>query len=266
MKGAYIDLPEGQIHYLTEGEGEPLLLFHQAPMSSQEWVEIIPQLSGKYRVIAPDMAGHGNSFALDREYSLEDYSAITVKFMDALGLDSVMLGGWHSGAALATSVAVNHPQRVKKLLVSCEMLIGKEQIDQFLEGLKSKPLSRDLPMDKAGEFLKDAWNRYEALAPTAPLERRFRPFVLGQLARMSPYDAHVPVLEWMAKAEWITQVKCPLMVFTAEHDLFYNEALIEKAEKTLSNCQTVVMKDCGALSTFEKPDAVAAVMKEFFAG
>ncbi len=266
MKGAYIDLPEGQIHYLTEGEGEPLLLFHQAPMSSQEWVEIIPQLSTKYRVIAPDMAGHGNSFMPQTEYSLEDYAAISIKFMDALGLDNVMLAGWHSGAALATCVAVKQPERIKKLLVSSEMLIGKTQIDQFLQGLKSKPLSRDLPMDKEGDFLKDAWSRYEALAPTAPLERRFRPFVLGQLARMSPYDAHLPVLEWMAQAEWINQVQCPLMVITAEHDLFYSEELMQQAEQRLANCKTTVMKDCGALSTFEKPDTVAAVMNGFFAG
>ena len=80
MKKAYVNLPEGQVHYLTAGEGPALLLFHQAPMSSEEWLEVIPALSEHFTVFAPDMMGHGQSDDPGHEYEMEDFAATTLRF------------------------------------------------------------------------------------------------------------------------------------------------------------------------------------------
>jgi pimeloyl-ACP methyl ester carboxylesterase len=52
VKGAYADIPEGRMHYRTEGDGEPLLLLHMSLGSSDEFTRTIPFLSNTYRVIA----------------------------------------------------------------------------------------------------------------------------------------------------------------------------------------------------------------------
>ncbi len=59
MKKAYADLPEGQIHYLTAGEGEPLVLLHQTPLSLDEYLDMIPSLAKSNKVIAMDSPGYG---------------------------------------------------------------------------------------------------------------------------------------------------------------------------------------------------------------
>lgn len=238
MKNFYIDLPEGQIHCRTEGEGEPLLLFHQAPMSGEEWAAVIPQLSHQYRVIAPDMMGHGNSADPDRELEVEDFTATTLRLMGALEIERAVVCGNHSGGALATAIALTAPERVSKLIVSCEMLISVEQINAFLEGLKDKPMSRDLPMDEEGSFLVEAWGRYTPLAPTTKAETRFLPFVLGQMSRLRPYDAHFAVMRWMAREEWITQVECPTLVVGAEHDILYKQELMDEASSRITDGHT----------------------------
>ena len=266
MKKGYVSIPEGQIHYRTEGEGEPLLLFHQAPMSSAEWEEIMPILGKRFRVIAPDMIGHGNSDDPPRECEMEDFTRTTFQFMDALGIDKAMVGGNHSGAALALSLAVSQPERVSKLIMSCEMLISKGQIDGFLEKLKSQPLSRDLPMTESGSFLAEAWDRYKALAPLSPLSARFKPFIIGQASRLRPYDAHFAVFRWMSAADHLSRVKCPTLIFGAEKDLFYSIPLMESASKRIPQCQTAIVKDGGALCAFEKPAALAEVMLKFLVG
>lgn len=255
MKKAYVDLPEGQIHYLSAGQGPALLLFHQAPMNAEEWVEIIPALSETFTVYAPDMMGHGNSDDPGREYEVEDFAATSVRFMDALGIEQAVVCGNHSGGALATAVAVSAPERVSKLVISCEMLISVEMINGFLEKLKSQPLSRELPMDEAGQFLVDAWERYKALAPTAVADVRFLPFIVGQKSRLRPFDTHFAVLRWMAASDWLTQVQCPALVIGAEHDLFFNQALMDGVSARMKDARSLVIRDAGALSTFEQPAA-----------
>ena len=266
MKKGYVDIPEGQIHYRTEGEGEPLLLFHQAPMSSVEWEAVIPWLSPTYRVIAPDMIGHGQSDDPPREYEMADFTRTTLQFMDALGIDQAIVGGNHSGAALAMSLAVNHPERVRKLIVSCEMLVTPAQIETFLQALKGRPMSRDLPMTENGSFLMEAWDRYRPLAPNAPLPVRFKPFIIGQAARMRPFDAHYAVFRWMASAEHLARVACPTLIFGAERDLFFDAARLAAAPLHLADCHTAVIPEAGAMAAFEKPKELAEAMLGFLRG
>jgi pimeloyl-ACP methyl ester carboxylesterase len=263
MKRAYLDLPEGQVHYVTAGAGPALLLFHQAPMSSEEWLEVIPALSEHFTVYAPDMMGHGNSDNPGREYEMEDFAATTMRFMDALGIETAILCGNHSGAALACALAVAIPNRVEKLIMSCEMLISADQINGFLDRLKDKPLSRELPMDEAGQFLVDAWDRYKALAPTTPAEGRFLPFIIGQRSRLRPYDAHFPILNWMAKSDWLAEIRCPTLVVGAENDLFFAREMEQEVPKRLLQGSFQVIHDGGALSTFEQPAAWAKAILAF---
>ena len=263
MKKAYVNLPEGQVHYLTAGEGPALLLFHQAPMSSEEWLEVIPALSEHFTVFAPGMMGHGQSDDPGHEYEMEDFAATTLRFMDALEIETAILCGNHSGAALACALAVAVPDRVEKLVVSCEMLISADQIAGFLDLLKDKPLSRELPMDEAGQFLVDAWERYKALAPTAPADGRFLPFVIGQKSRLRPYDAHFPILGWMAKSDWLAQVRCPTLVVGAENDLFFDREMEQAVPKRLAKGSWEVIHNAGALSVFEQPAAWAQAILGF---
>lgn len=263
MKKAYIDLPEGQVHYVTEGQGPAMLLFHQAPMSGEEWAAIIPRLTGHFTVYAPDMPGHGNSDDPDYELKMHDYVATTLCFMDAVGIDRAILCGNHSGAALATALALAAPERVIKIIVSCEMLVASEQINCFLASLEEKPLSRELPMDEGGRFLVEAWERYKALAPTSKADIRFQPFIIGQGSRLRPFDAHFAILRWMAEADWVSQVTCPTLVIGAENDLFFSRELIEATPSRLRQGRYTIIKGGGALSTFEQPGLWAEALLAF---
>ncbi len=72
----YVDLSGGQLHYVTAGEGDALLLLHQAPLSHAEFLEIIPLLAGHIRVIAWDAPGHGASYIPPEEYTFLDYLGV----------------------------------------------------------------------------------------------------------------------------------------------------------------------------------------------
>jgi len=80
MKRGYIDTPEGQIHYRTEGNGESFLLLHKAGLSSDEYTEMLPFLGKSYRAIAMDVLGYGNTDLPEPEPKFDDYVKILCIF------------------------------------------------------------------------------------------------------------------------------------------------------------------------------------------
>jgi pimeloyl-ACP methyl ester carboxylesterase len=119
MKRGYADTPEGQIHYLSAGAGEPLLLLHQTG-SSRQFRRLMPLLAQRYRTLAPDNLGSGNSDPLPPKVQISDLARSMVHFMDFLGLEKAHIFGFHTGNKIATEMAAAWPSRVGRL-----MLCGK---------------------------------------------------------------------------------------------------------------------------------------------
>jgi pimeloyl-ACP methyl ester carboxylesterase len=71
----YLDLHGERVAYREAGAGETLLLIHGMAGSSATWRAVLPQLSTKYRVVAPDLFGHGESAKPRGDYSLGAFAA-----------------------------------------------------------------------------------------------------------------------------------------------------------------------------------------------
>ena len=115
MKRGYVDTPDGQVYYLTEGDGEPLMMLHQGPRSSRMYGKLIPYLSGRYRVIAMDMLGYGRSDRLPEKLPTNGVRFLAqnvVHTMDAFGLDRAHLFGLHTGAGIGAEVAAGSSDRL----------------------------------------------------------------------------------------------------------------------------------------------------------
>lgn len=116
-KKGYVDTSEGQVHYQTQGEGEPLVLLHQNPRSSREFTALIPKLAEHHQVYALDSLGCGNSDPLPEKFEIKDLAQNVVHVMDALGLESSDLFGCHTGSLVAGEVAASWPERIRRLVV-----------------------------------------------------------------------------------------------------------------------------------------------------
>jgi pimeloyl-ACP methyl ester carboxylesterase len=103
------------VHYRVAGKGKPVVLLHQSPLSSLDFVDLIEELAEDYLVIAPDTPGNGLSDPLtlpDETSAMADYADALVLFLDAIGLDKVALYGFHTGALCALEFALRHPDRL----------------------------------------------------------------------------------------------------------------------------------------------------------
>ena len=100
------------------GKGPPVLLLHGGACDSCDWVETMVPLSGSYTFYAPDLVGYGQSDRNRDGYYLSDFTDSTVGTIEALDLDSPLVIVGHSlGGRVALDIALEHPDRVRKLVL-----------------------------------------------------------------------------------------------------------------------------------------------------
>src|SRR5258705_9883048 len=100
----------------------PLVLLHGWGSSHKFWKYCFSAFAPRWRVIAPDMAGFGISEKPDRDYSVEGLAQWLGHFLDALKLDRVTLVSHSMGGTIALLYAIDHPERIEKLVVSNPMI------------------------------------------------------------------------------------------------------------------------------------------------
>jgi len=110
-----VDLPDGRLHFVEAGAGEPLLLLHGGHGSWTHWIANIPVLACDFRVIAPDLPGFGASFDPAPAYGMAGYVATVSRLLDALGIARATLVGFSFGGAVAAEAARAEPRRVARL-------------------------------------------------------------------------------------------------------------------------------------------------------
>lgn len=98
--------------YAEQGQGEPIVLLHGYCGSSEYWDKVVPLLSDKYRVIVPDLRGHGHSDAPLGAYSIEQMADDVMKLLDELKIDKVTLFGHSLGGYITLSFTQRYASRL----------------------------------------------------------------------------------------------------------------------------------------------------------
>ena len=111
----FVTVNGSQMHYIDEGEGDPILFLHGNPTSSYLWRNVIPHLSGLGRTIAPDLMGFGKSDKPDSDYRFYDHAEYLDAFIEALDLKNITLVIHDWGSALGFYYASRHADNVKAI-------------------------------------------------------------------------------------------------------------------------------------------------------
>jgi haloalkane dehalogenase len=103
------------MHYVTQGHGQPILLLHGNPTWSYLWRNVIPHLAPYGQVIAPDLIGFGRSDKSAIDYTWFDHARYVRGFIEALGLDDVILVLHDQGSAQGFHWAMRHSGQVQAI-------------------------------------------------------------------------------------------------------------------------------------------------------
>jgi pimeloyl-ACP methyl ester carboxylesterase len=131
--------------------GPAVLLIHGYTDSSFSYSRVIPLLDERYRILAIDQRGHGETDKPENGYEMRDFAADAAAFLDAMGIKSATIVGHSMGSFVAMQKALDHPAKVDRLvLIGTAATGGNDVVKELLVAVGS--LTDPVPRQFAREF------------------------------------------------------------------------------------------------------------------
>lgn len=254
---AFVDVGGARIHYRDEGprDAPVVLALHGVYSSLHTWDRWVDALGDQFRIVRLDLPGFGLTGPNDGgEYDLPYYVQALDAFCEKLGLDTVALAGNSLGGAIGWRFAVEHPDRVRRLVL---LDAGRQQLVPSAARLFATPgldvVPRYLtPRATTRAILRDAYGDPEQL--TQSVVRRYHDLLLrtgnrraviklAETAEPAPYDP--------------TDVACPTLVQWGEQDDWLPPALGERFVHEIRDATMETYPGVGHIPMEEAPERTA---------
>lgn len=255
FESRFVDVLGSKIHYVDDGDGDPILFLHGNPMCNFLWRNVIPHLSDQGRCIAPDLIGMGKSDKPDIAYGFEDSYRYLEGFIEELGLQNITLVVHDWGSGLGFHYARRNASNVKAIAFM-ESLHDAPPIEELDFGVRvSAAFLRNSVLGKAfaGRFnlfikrvipaliIRDLTEEEKAVyaAPYPTLESR-RP--LWVWPREGPLDpaAGTPVSDaFAAWRDWLPTSSMPKLLLYATPGAGVKEREAQHVRDTFTNTEVV---------------------------
>jgi pimeloyl-ACP methyl ester carboxylesterase len=141
----YVDLHGDRVAYREAGSGEVVVLIHGMAGSSETWEAVLPRLATNYRVIAPDLLGHGRSDKPRTDYSLAAFAAGLRDLFREWGIRRATIVGHSLGGGVAMQLMYQHPECCQRLILISSGGLGPD-VGWFLRLLTAPGAEFVLPV------------------------------------------------------------------------------------------------------------------------
>lgn len=219
-----------------------IVCVHGAAGRAIQWQKQIDVLATDYRVVAPDLRGHGQSQVPDSAYSLEEFLWDLTQVLSALQVAEPFILMAHSfGGPIAMTFAAANPQRVSKLIL---IATGpRMKLQPLQEALFKSPL----PL-RYVEFLRPILYP-KTYAPTMVIQR----VLAGTLFRWDGYAV-------------MPKIDVPTLLIAGHRDALVPPDQVEAMQRDIPNLRVDTVRYTGHLVHLERPDAVNRYIERFLVG
>jgi pimeloyl-ACP methyl ester carboxylesterase len=270
----FVETSFGRTAYVERGEGPAAVLMHGAPLNGYMWRHVLDHLSGVRRCIAPDAMGLGYTEVNDGvKVTVDAQAQMLAEFFDALGVDQVDLAGNDSGGGVCQVFAVNHPGRVRSiLLTNCEAGdYGGPAADAFEASVRDGSLTQQLrALHKNPQLGEQFWAiAYEdpAAVPHENAEVYLGPVLATpeRVAQMEQYLSSFDPKRIAALEDGLRALDVPAKIVWGTADVFFGIELARWLDDVLAQSTGVLEVDGGKLFfPEERHDFFNGVLREFW--
>jgi len=220
IRRAFADLAVGQIHYASCGDVEApaVLLLHQTPRSWAEYRDVLPLIGQRYRAIAMDTIGFGDSVAAPWTPSIERWAAVAVELLDQLGIRTAHVVGHHTGGVIAVELAATFADRVGALVLSSTPFAN----ESFRRARAQRPPIDAVEASTDGSHLAAMWRNRQAFYPAGRPEL-LEAFVLDALKVGADVEGGHRAVASYRMEDKVAHIRQPTLLIRATHDPFAKE-------------------------------------------
>lgn len=264
----YADGPWGLVHYYDNAAAPrtgslPLLLLHQAPMSARQFDAVYEPLGRRgLRAIGIDTPGFGMSDPTPFVPKVEDWTAAVVAVMDHLRIATADVLGHHTGSLLATELALQHPGRVRNLVVNGPFPINDEERAMRLERLKTNEI--DFRYEPDGSHLATSFlARHTMYGPGADPKVTTR-VVVEKFQGFGPFWYGHNAAYRYDHAAALARLRHRTLILTNTGDSIYE--LAQRARRIRPDLDYAELQGGGIDITEQQPEAWSDLVAAFLAG
>jgi pimeloyl-ACP methyl ester carboxylesterase len=260
VRRSFASLPNGAVHYAECGDAQApaVLLLHQTPRSWAEYRDVLPLVGARWRAIAMDTAGFGDSQPVP-DAGIEAWAEMAVQLLDALSIPTVHVVGHHTGGVIAVELAAAHAHRVGALVLSSTPLTDAA----FREARRQRPPIDAVDFAADGSHLTTLWQRRQAFYP-ARRPDLLQAFVADALKVADVEAGHRAVASYRME-ERIGRLRQPTLLIHAPDDPFAAPHTA-RWKAVLPHASVTTIEGGGVPLPDQCPQAFARAVLDFLGG
>jgi pimeloyl-ACP methyl ester carboxylesterase len=261
------DFDTVRFHYVEAGQGEPIVFLHGLPDSWYQWHHQMADLCDRYRCIAFDLKGYGQSEKGEGDYRHEAAAEQLVSALNRIGVDRFNLITHDRGSVQGDFITANHPDRVLRYGR------GEQHLYHFTPALAPQAaLFRDAPitglMTDRTRFVLFIYSWIGKIAlPESEMRRVIQEYSYDDIDKAVPryFNSSTFRQEWIARrTRLLSGWTCPIMVMQGHPGLVQPYEFYENCRDYIPNAPEVLVRylDAGHFWTLEDPITTTQHVRE----
>lgn len=251
------------LEYGDAGPGPLVVLLHGFPLDRTMWEFQIGSIGSTYRVLTPDLRGHGRSVAPAGTYTIDAMADDVIETLDSLELTApLVLGGLSMGGYVALSIAARYPERLRALM----LMDTKATADTPDAARVREDLAREVERGNSVQPVVQAMLP-RLFAPGNRTRRADRLTRLGEQMMRTPALGVIGALRGLAlrpdRTADLARITCPTLALVGAEDAITPPADMKAIASKVPNARYVEVPEAGHLAPLENPTAVDAAILDF---
>jgi pimeloyl-ACP methyl ester carboxylesterase len=229
-----------EMYYAVYGSGDPILLIHGGLGHADVWASQVADLAKDHMVIVADSRGHGRSSRTEEPYGYHLMASDYLALLDFLKIDKVDLVGWSDGGIIGIDIALNHPERLRRLFAHAANVTT--------DGVDPNVMTNAT----FNAYIERCGVDYKRLSPTP-----------------DQYDAFVAQIShmWETQPNWsdeeLGKITVPTAIVLGDHDEAITRAHTEHMAKVIPGSQLVILEGVSHFAMLQDPEGYTAAVRAF---
>lgn len=257
----HIKSGDANIAYQTLGDGRPVLLLHPFPVNHEFWLPAAESLASRYRLILPDLRGHGESGVGDGPATMQKHASDVIRIMDENDVGRAPLIGVSIGGYLLfelwrqsrTRVAALGLCNTKAPADNAEARAGRLQAANDVLERGTEPFLHSMVPRLLGKTTREA--RPDLVDGALRMMRQMSPEDIAQVQR--------GMAERPDSIETLKTINVPTLLITGDEDIFTGVNEAEFMHQKIPGSQVRVIPKAGHYSPWEQPAEATMIIRQF---
>jgi pimeloyl-ACP methyl ester carboxylesterase len=259
-----------RVNYVEMGDGPPVVLVHGLSGCWQNWLENIPDLARRHRVVALDLPGFGESELPKEEISIPGYGRFVDAFLGEIGIERASVIGNSMGGFIAAEASISHPSRVEKLvLVSAAGLVrvGNRQLYMLERAARLFHPATAAFLARREHLVRRPKLRRRMLYGVVRYPERIEPELAYEVASGAGKPGFLDALDAIMHYDFrdrLPELSASTLIVWGRNDRIVPVAGAYEYEQLIPNARRVIFEDTGHVPMLERPARFNRLVEEFF--